>query len=136
MNRAAGLLTEAEVIKVEHIYKFQIDEKWDQPIRKAVDSILHISWQWAQSSTIVAYGIAGFLVLFGTSKLITSIRGGGNSSSSSSRKSSSSSSSGSNNNSGGTSSGSSHKSSKKSSGSSSGSSSSTKSTKSSSSSSK
>jgi hypothetical protein len=76
MNRASSYL-ESDTVKVEHVFTFKMDDKlsqkWDQTIRKVAESFLSVSWKWAESGEIIAYGLAAFLVMLGASKLIDSV---------------------------------------------------------------
>jgi hypothetical protein len=61
-------------VKVEHLFTFQVNEKWEKPMKKVVDSLLDLSYQWADSFRIIGVGIAGYLFLIGTARLVDSIK--------------------------------------------------------------
>jgi hypothetical protein len=65
---------ESETVKVEHLFTFNVSEKWEKPLKKVVDSCLDLSYQWAESFRIIGVGIAGYLFLIGTARLIDSIK--------------------------------------------------------------
>lgn len=67
-------LLESDTVKVEHHFTFNVSEKWEKPLKKVVDSLLDISYQWADSFRIVGVGIAGYLLLIGSARLIDSIK--------------------------------------------------------------
>ena len=65
---------ESDTVKVEHFFTFNVSEKWEKPMKKVVDSCLDLSYQWADSFRIIGVGIAGYLLLIGTARLIDSIK--------------------------------------------------------------
>jgi hypothetical protein len=67
-------LLESDTVKVEHHFTFNVSEKWEKPLKKVVDSLLDISYQWADSFRIIGVGIAGYLLLIGSARLIDSIK--------------------------------------------------------------
>jgi hypothetical protein len=67
-------LLESDTVKVEHLFTFNVSEQWQKPLKKVVDSWLDLSYQWADSFRIVGVGIAGYLFLIGTARLIDSIK--------------------------------------------------------------
>ena len=68
----AGL--DSEKVKIEHVFVFQIDSKLERPFRRIVETALKLSYHWAESFRIVGIGLAAYLVLLGTSKLIETIK--------------------------------------------------------------
>jgi len=69
MNSAYGL-AESDTIKVEHIFTLGLNEKWDKPVRRAVNVFLDVGAHVAESFRFLALGLSAYLVLIGTAKLI------------------------------------------------------------------
>jgi hypothetical protein len=84
---------DSDTVKVEHMFTFNVSEKWEKPLKKVVDSWLDLSYQWADSFRIIGVGIAGYLFLIGTARLVDSIKAKPSPKESKKEKSSSSSSS-------------------------------------------
>ena len=78
---------ESDTLKVEHVFTIGFNEKWEKPIRRSVQSLLDISFHFAESFRFIAIGISAYFVLLGASKLLEA---GSNKSSGSSSKSRSS----------------------------------------------
>ena len=68
MNRASYL--ESDTLKVEHVFTIGFNEKWEKPIRRSVQSLLDISFHFAESFRFIAIGISAYFVLLGASKLL------------------------------------------------------------------
>ena len=65
---------ESDKYKIEHVFVFQVDSKLERPFRRIADTFLKISYHWAESFRIIGCGLAAYLVLLGTSKLIETIK--------------------------------------------------------------
>jgi hypothetical protein len=85
MNPLTGEMN--DTIKVEHVFTFKMSDKWDRPMRKAVDTGLGLLSHFAESFRFIALGITAYFVMSGTARLVESFNG--NSSSSLSRNMSS-----------------------------------------------
>ena len=59
-----------DTVKVEHVFTFCLGDKWDRPLRKAVDNWLDITYHYAESFRFIAIGFAAYLCLAGAAKVI------------------------------------------------------------------
>jgi len=64
----------SEKIEIEHVFIFSLNEKWEKTVQKAADILLDLAGETIYSLRIVSYAASACLVLWGTSKLIQSIR--------------------------------------------------------------
>jgi len=64
----------SDTIKVEHIFVFSWSQKWEDCLCKLTHGLLDLSEALTHSIRILGYGIATYLVLLGSSKLIASFR--------------------------------------------------------------
>lgn len=76
-------MNQSDILKVEHGFTFGFSDKWDKPLRKAVQSWVDISFHLAESFRFIAIGFCAYLVLLGASKCIEADARGRKSSSSS-----------------------------------------------------
>lgn len=89
MNSLSGSLAEAYTgddspVKVEHMFTFKLDRS----LRKMAEGALDIAKEYGESFRYIAVGIAAFLVLSGTARLVEAGgRGGSDSKRSSSSRS-------------------------------------------------
>lgn len=88
MNKATSL-DQLDTLRVEHIFTLSFNEKWDKPLRRAIQSCVDTSFHFAESFRFIAMGISAYFVLVGTSKLIESCKSSSRSSSSSHKSKSS-----------------------------------------------
>jgi hypothetical protein len=63
-----------ETIKVEHVFTFRINDKWERPIRKCVDALLVMGYHMSESLRLLTYGAVGYMALVGTAKLIEAMK--------------------------------------------------------------
>jgi hypothetical protein len=66
--------TNDDSIKVEHVLVLTVSEKWERVIDKWVHHSLDLSRELVSSLRLVAAAASIALVLWGTSKLVTSLR--------------------------------------------------------------
>ena len=71
---SSATVLDSDKVKIEHVFVFQIDSRLERPFRRCVDTMLKISYHWAESFRIIGIGIAAYFVLLGTSKLIETIK--------------------------------------------------------------
>ena len=72
LMKEAGL--GSEKIEIEHVFIFSFNEKWEKTVQKAVNVLLDLTHEAVYSLRIVSYAASACLVLWGSSKLIHSIR--------------------------------------------------------------
>jgi hypothetical protein len=65
-----GLLSDVETIRIEHIFTFNLNEKWERPFRKSMSQWLDICTDYAESFRFIAVGIGSYFFLLGISKVI------------------------------------------------------------------
>ncbi len=65
-----GLLGDVETIKIEHIFTFNLGEKWERPLRKSMGQWMEICMEYAESFRFIAVGIGSYFFLLGISKVI------------------------------------------------------------------
>jgi hypothetical protein len=65
---------DGESFRVEHVLVLSITEKWERALDKWVNLTLDLSREMVASMRLVATAASIALVLWGTSKLITSLR--------------------------------------------------------------
>lgn len=65
-----GLLSDVETIRIEHIFTFNLGEKWERPLRKSIGQWLDICMEYAESFRFIAVGIGSYFFLLGISKVI------------------------------------------------------------------
>jgi hypothetical protein len=70
---------DGESFRVEHILVLSITEKWERALDKWVNLTLDLSREMMVSMRLVATAASIAMVLWGTSKLITSLRANNNS---------------------------------------------------------
>ena len=83
----------SDTVKVDHTFTFNIGDKWERPLRKAADSLVNMSYHWAESFRIVCYGLSTYFILSGLAKLVAATKATDDSPSSKARSSQHSSSS-------------------------------------------
>ena len=71
---SSATVLDSDKVKIEHVFVFQIDSRLERPFRRCVDTMLKISYHWAESFRIIGIGIAAYFILLGTSKLIETIK--------------------------------------------------------------
>jgi hypothetical protein len=59
---------------VDHVFTFNVSDKWDKPLRRLAESGMDIGYHFAESFRFIAIGISAYFVLFGTAKLIEACR--------------------------------------------------------------
>ncbi len=67
---------EYDTVKVEHAFTFNFSERWDKPMRKALDSLLDVSRQFAESFRFIAFGVTAYCVMAGVARIVDSTREG------------------------------------------------------------
>ena len=75
--KEAGLTSgtgSSEKFQVEHVFLLRMDENLEKLIAKLVDTALLLSLQFLRTLKVLTYASAGFMLLYGSSKLITSIK--------------------------------------------------------------
>lgn len=65
-----GLLGDVETIKIEHIFTFNLGEKWERPLRKTMGQWMDVCTEYAESFRFIAVGIGSYFFLLGISKVI------------------------------------------------------------------
>lgn len=73
-NSGGGSGVDGESFRVEHFLVLSITEKWDRALDKWVHLSLDLSREMVASMRLVATAASIAMVLWGTSKLITSLR--------------------------------------------------------------
>lgn len=71
--KEAGLVdAETGKIVVEHVFVLKLDQTLQPIVSKLVDTYLLLSLQMLRAMKILSYASAGFLVLYGSSRLLES----------------------------------------------------------------
>ena len=73
-SKVADVSASTETLKVEHVFVFSWSDKAEDVICKLAVGLLDLSRSITQSCRILGYGATAYLVLLGTSKLITSFQ--------------------------------------------------------------
>jgi hypothetical protein len=66
---------ESETVKIEHAFTFNISDRWDKPLRRAVDSWLDMGYLYAESFRFIAIGISAYFVMAGLARLVEAAKG-------------------------------------------------------------
>ena len=75
----SGSSVDGESFRVEHILVLSITEKWERALDKWVHLTLDLSREMVASMRLVATAASIAMILWGTSKVITSLRSSNNS---------------------------------------------------------
>jgi hypothetical protein len=65
-----GLFGDAETIKIEHIFTFNLGDKWERPLRKSMGQWMDLCMEYAESFRFIAVGIGSYFFLLGVSKVL------------------------------------------------------------------
>mmetsp|Transcript_1511 Transcript_1511/g.2136 ORF Transcript_1511/g.2136 Transcript_1511/m.2136 type:complete len:123 (-) Transcript_1511:95-463(-) len=66
---------ESETVKIEHAFTFNISDRWDKPLRQAVDAWLDMGYAYAESFRYIAIGVSAYFVMAGVARLVEAARG-------------------------------------------------------------
>jgi hypothetical protein len=74
MGVTGGSGADGDSFRVEHVLVFSVTEKWERALDKWVHLTLDLSREMVASLRLIATATSIAIVLWGTSKLITSLR--------------------------------------------------------------